>query len=169
MTRREPNFDQLPASLPIFPLSGALLLPRAVLSLNIFEPRYRNLTQDAMSSNRLIGMVQPVDPEETPITADGRIKNLIGERLALYSTGCAGHISQCYETPDGRFILSLTGVFRFIIGDEVETTRGYRRFNIDWSNFRDDENLQTAGLDRRRLLAAMQRYLGRNEINIDFL
>lgn len=168
MTREEPSFEQLPDSIPIFPLSGVLLLPRAVMSLNIFEPRYLNMTQDAIASNRLIGMVQPVDPEEVPVTPDGRIKNLEGECQTLYSTGCAGHIAQCYETPDGRFLLSLSGVFRFKIGDEVETNRGYRRFTADWSTFRSDSKPPTAALDRSRLLAAIRRYFEHKEININW-
>jgi len=168
MTRIETNFEQLPASIPIFPLSGILLLPRGLLPLNIFEPRYRNMTQDAMSSDRLIGMVQPVGPEEVPITPDGRIKNLNGERINLYSTGCAGYISQCRETPDGRFLLALTGVFRFKIGDEVETDRGYRRFTVDWSMFRDDASPPTTALDRSRLLAAMHQYFEQKKLNIDW-
>ena len=71
MREAELRFGELPESIPVFPLSGVLLLPRAILPLNIFEPRYRNMTQDAMVSDRLIGIVQPVDPEEVPITPDG--------------------------------------------------------------------------------------------------
>ena len=168
MTYEVPNFDRLPASIPVFPLSGVLLLPRAVLPLNIFEPRYRNMTEDAMSSDRLIGMVQPVDPEELPIAADGRIKNLDGERLPLYSTGCAGYISQCRETPDGHFLLLLKGISRFTICDELETMRGYRRVTTDWNMFHDDDELPTTALDRPRLLTAIRRYFEQKELNFDW-
>jgi Lon protease-like protein len=77
------TFDDLPATLPVFPLSGVLLLPRGSLPLNIFEPRYRNMTADALASDRLIGMVQPMAPEEIPVTPTGEIKNLDRERLPL--------------------------------------------------------------------------------------
>ncbi len=100
------TFDDLPATLPVFPLSGVLLLPRGSLPLNIFEPRYRNMTADAMASDRLIGMVQPMAPEEIPVTPTGEIKNLDRERLPLYSIGCAGRIAAFEETPDGRYLLS---------------------------------------------------------------
>lgn len=168
MTDAELRFDDLPASIPVFPLSGVLLLPRAILPLNIFEPRYRNMTQDAMASDRLIGMVQPVDPEEVPVTPSGRIKNLDDERLVLYSTGCVGRISQCQESPDGRYFISLVGACRFKLGDEIDTTRGYRRFNADWSEFQSDLDKQAGSLDRTRLLSAMRRYFEANQINVDW-
>ena len=93
------NAIDLPASIPVFPLSGVLLLPRGRLPLNIFEPRYRNMTQDALSGDGIIGMVQPVLTEEVPVTPEGQIKNLDGERLVLYSTGCAGRIVSHEDHP----------------------------------------------------------------------
>lgn len=158
----------LPASLPVFPLSGVLLLPRGVLPLNIFEPRYRNMTSDAMASDRLIGMVQPVDPEEVPVTEEGRIKNLDGERLPLYSTGCAGLITSCQESQDGRFLLALSGICRFKLGEEIQTTRGYRRFEADWSGFESDREDIGTKLDRTKLLTAMRRYFELRQISADW-
>ena len=168
MTKAELRFNALPASIPVFPLSGVLLLPRAMLPLNIFEPRYRNMTQDAMGSDRLIGIVQPVDPEEVPVTPDGRIKSLDNERLVLYSTGCVGRISQCQESPDGRYFITLVGVCRFKLGDEVDTTRGYRRFYAEWNDFKDDPEKPTAAIDRKTLLPAMHRYFEANQIKVDW-
>lgn len=162
------SFNDLPASIPVFPLSGVLLLPRGILPLNIFEPRYRNMTSDALVKDGLIGMVQPVDPEEVPLTPEGRIKNLDGERLPLYSMGCAGKITSCQESPDGRFQLSLTGICRFKLGDEIQTTRGYRRFEADWSEFESDYDVSKTALDRMNLLAAMRRYFEINSISVDW-
>ena len=158
------SFNDLPACIPVFPLSGVLLLPRGMLPLNIFEPRYCNMTSDALSSDRIIGMVQPVDPEEVPISPQGRIKNLDDEKLPLYSMGCAGKITSYQESEDGRFQLSLTGICRFKLGNEIQTTRGYRRFEADWSEFESDYNVSETALDRRNLLVAMRRYFEINSI-----
>ena len=121
MTIANLNVTNLPTSTPVFPLSGVLLLPRGQLPLNIFEPRYRNMTQDALSGDGIIGMVQPVSPEEVPMTSEGRIKNLDGERLSLYTAGCAGRIVSHQETPDGGYLIVLEGISRFRLGDEIET------------------------------------------------
>tara|TARA_Y100001968_G_scaffold317572_1_gene346775 strand:- start:419 stop:1108 length:690 start_codon:yes stop_codon:yes gene_type:complete len=168
MSEAEMRFNELPVSIPVFPLSGVLLLPRTTLPLNIFEPRYRNMTQDAMASDRLIGIVQPVDPEEVPVTSDGRVKNLDDEKLVLYSTGCVGQISRCQESPDGRYFISLVGVCRFRLGDEIDTTRGYRRFNAEWNDFKNDPKKPTVSIDRKRLLPAMRRYFEVNQIEVDW-
>ena len=104
-------------------------------------------------------MVQPVSPEEVPVTPEGRIKNLEGERLALYSTGCAGRIVSHEESPDGRFLIVLEGLNRFKIGEEIETTRGYRRFESDWSAYPTDQSEdRETSMDRAKLLAAMEKY-----------
>src|SRR4051812_26365816 len=95
------GFDDLPGTLPIFPLSGVLLLPRGRLPLNIFEPRYLDMTRDALAGDGLIGMVQPCEPTSlgtSPVEAS-----------AVYPTGCAGRITSSSETDDGRFLLTLTG------------------------------------------------------------
>src|SRR5215469_9406352 len=102
----EPRFDELPRLLPIFPLTGVLLLPRGRLPLNIFEPRYLAMTLYALANQRMIGMIQPQegrgDAGDPP----------------LYRTGCAGRIVEFAETPDGRFLLTLKGVARFDIAEE---------------------------------------------------
>ena len=130
MTIANLNVTNLPTSTPVFPLSGVLLLPRGQLPLNIFEPRYRNMTQDALSGDGIIGMVQPVSPEEVPMTSEGRIKNLDGERLSLYTAGCAGRIVSHQETPDGGYLIVLEGISRFRLGDEIETIRKFSKNNL---------------------------------------
>src|SRR3954467_14019538 len=96
-----PPFEKLPATLPIFPLPGVLLLPRGRLPLNIFEPRYLAMTEDALAtSDRLIGMIQPTEPEQP------------GRPPALYLVGCAGRITSFSETENGRYLITLTGICR---------------------------------------------------------
>ncbi|HTK85056.1 MAG TPA: LON peptidase substrate-binding domain-containing protein [Patescibacteria group bacterium] len=114
----------MPGELPVFPLAGVLLLPRGYLPLNIFEPRYLNMVEDALKSDRLIGMIQPRAAD------DGR--------GPLFDTGCAGKITDFTETADGRFEITLTGICRFRVGAEVEAGKPYRRVKPDWSRFGND-------------------------------
>src|SRR5207249_11764757 len=115
----------LPDTLPIFPLTGVLLLPRGRLPLNIFEPRYLAMTRDALGGERLIGMVQPSDPQD-----DNRGGG--GPNPPVYPVGCAGRVTQFSETDDGRYLLTLTGVSRFRIREELPLLDGYRRVVPDW-------------------------------------
>lgn len=121
-----PAFEALPTSLPIFPLGGALLLPRQQLPLNIFEPRYLNMVFDALAADRNIGMIQP----------DATMKG--SDPPQIYTVGCAGRITAFNETDDGRLLINFTGVCRFKVVEEVATTRGYRRVVPDWTPFRAD-------------------------------
>jgi Lon protease-like protein len=121
-----PTFAELPATLPIFPLPGVLLLPHTQLPLNIFEPRYLNMTLDALAADRMIGMIQPRSREPGPGEED------------LYRTGCAGRITAFNETDDGRFLIVLTGVCRFDRAQELSEVRGYRRIRPDWTRFPGD-------------------------------
>lgn len=163
------NVINLPTSTPVFPLSGVLLLPGGQLPLNIFEPRYRNMTQDALLGDGIIGMVQPVSPEEVPLTSEGRIKNLDGERLSLYSTGCAGRIISHQKTANGGYVIILKGINRFKLGEEIETVRGYRRFEADWSAFPNDQSQdQEVDIDRKTLLAAMKKYFATHNLRADW-
>lgn len=147
MSQFDPNFDDLPTTLPIFPLAGVLLLPRGVLPLNIFEPRYLNMTLDALAADRMIGMTQPRDRAEN------------GREPPIYPMGCAGRVTAFEETEDGRILISLKGVSRFRVAEEFPTTRGYRRIRPDWSNFKEDltppEN-QT--VDRDALFRSLKSY-----------
>ena len=116
----------LPTSIPVFPLPGALLLPRSQLPLHIFEPRYLAMIEDVMKTqHRLVGMIQP--------------GNHKGEER-LQTIGCAGRLTQFSETEDGRYMITLTGVSRYRIRDELDGFQPYRRFNIDWDGFSADQD-----------------------------
>ena len=165
MARRnpfEPTFEQLPETLPIFPLSGVLLLPGGKLPLNIFEPRYLAMVFDALAGSRLIGMVQPMQPGG--FAGDGRPTP--DGRPPVHRIGCAGRIVSFSETEDGRLLLALSGVCRFEIVRELELAHGgYRRVSSVFSGFRGD--IESGGeiveLDRERLMAALAAFFrGRN-------
>jgi Lon protease-like protein len=116
----------LPGTIPVFPLPGALLLPRARLPLHIFEPRYLSMLDDTMkTSHRLIGMVQP---REIPGSEERR----------LHSIGCAGRLTQFSETEDGRYMITLSGISRFRITEEVSGFTPYRRCDVKWDGFSRD-------------------------------
>jgi len=149
MTAFDPDFDDLPATLPIFPLTGVLLLPRGRLPLNIFEPRYMNMVNDALGTNRMFGMVQPSEAQSEESEGEPDV----------YPVGCAGRMTHFEETEDGRYIISLRGVCRFRSTEEVSTTRGYRRCAVDWTPYRDDlQGQDDVSIDREQLIAAVRRY-----------
>jgi Lon protease-like protein len=143
-----PRLEDLPRILPIFPLSGALLLPQGKLPLNIFEPRYLAMVEDALAWGRILGMVQPSAPTSGP------------KEPPVFDTGCAGRISSFTETDDGRLMITLTGVCRFHIAEEVEGTRGFRRVAADWAPFAADlDEDPEIVLDRPRLLTVLKPFL----------
>jgi len=146
----------LPDILPIFPLAGVLLLPRGRLPLNIFEPRYLAMTRDALAAERLIGMIQPSDP------GDG------GMHPAVYPIGCAGRITSFSETDDGRYLITLTGVSRFRIGEELPLLSGYRRVAPQWDAFGGDIEPVEPGFDRSRLIRELRAYFGQRQIEADW-
>ena len=153
-----PDFEALPETLPIFPLEGVLLLPRGNLPLNIFEPRYLAMVEDALASDRLIGMVQP--------NAKAR---KAGEEDAVYETGCAGKITEFSETPDGRFLITLTGISRFKIHEELEMDKGYRRVKPCWGVYKCDINLKSCGkLDRQKLNDFLKSYFDKEGMSCDW-
>jgi uncharacterized protein len=153
-----PGTRALPAILPIFPLTGVLLLPRGQLPLNIFEPRYLAMTRDAMAGERLIGMVQPRDPEQS-----------MAGNPPVYPTGCAGLVTDFAETQDGRLLITLTGLCRFHIGEELPLLRGYRRVVPDWRPYAADlVGEEDAEFDRPRLLQSLKAYFGRNRISANW-
>jgi Lon protease-like protein len=142
----------LPEEFPVFPLSGALLLPGGRLPLNIFEPRYLALVEDSMAEGRLFGMVQPDKRLAAGDTGPG-----------LYRTGCLGRISSFSETDDGRYLITLTGLIRYSIVEEVEPRRGYRRVRGALAGFaadllHTDVGDVALGMDRQQLLDALKLY-----------
>lgn len=151
----DPGFEDLPARLPIFPLTGVLLLPRGRLPLNIFEPRYLAMTQHALGQGRMIGMVQPQegrgDAGDPPV----------------YRTGCAGRIVEFGETPDGRYLLTLLGVARFDIAAEMPRRELFRMVEPDWQGFRGDLEEDDAATGRARLIEAFKPYFKRHGIKAD--
>jgi uncharacterized protein len=154
--RFDPGFDALPASLPIFPLTGVLLLPRGRLPLNIFEERYLAMTADALRGERLIGMVQPQegagDAGDPPV----------------YRTGCAGRMVSFSETDDGRYLITLSGLARFDITRELPRAQLYRRVAPDWQPYRADLAPATGPIDRARLLTALKPFLERQGVAADW-
>jgi uncharacterized protein len=153
-----PGAIALCETLPIFPLPGVLLLPRGQLPLNIFEPRYLAMTRDALAGDRLIGMVQPSDPHQ-PLSGSP----------AVYPTGCAGRITSFSETEDGRFLITLTGLCRFRIGEELPLEKGYRRIVPLWNEFaRDLRGERDPGFDRERLIRGLRAYFERHQIKAEW-
>lgn len=154
----DPAYEDLPGVLPIFPLAGVLLLPGGTLPLNIFEPRYLNMTADALKTDhRLIGMIQPTGDIDPAASNQGRPK--------VYPLGCAGRLVSFAETPDGRYLINLAGVSRFRIVEELPLERGYRRVRPDFSPYEADlDPAPPAGLDRGRLTGALKRYFAAQNI-----
>lgn len=150
----------LPEVIPVFPLPGALLLPRGQMPLNIFEPRYIAMVDDALrDGHRLIGMIQP-DP------AHGRES----EQPKLYNVGCVGRITQLSETGDGRYLIELTGVARFKIVEELSVATTYRQCSVTFAPFADDFVARKGeeAVDRAALLNALRDFLKANNLKADW-
>ena len=125
-----PRPEDLPSEFAIFPLPGALLLPRGKLPLNLFEPRYLTMAEDSLAAGRMFGMIQP---EPQAVDAD--------DGDGLYRVGCLGRLSSFSETDDGRLLITLTGLIRYTIIEEVASRRGYRRVRADFSDYAGDLDL----------------------------
>lgn len=153
-----------PSPLPLFPLTGSLLLPGNFLPLNIFEPRYRNLVADAMEGEKHIGMIQPFVPRQDNWPA----LDVPPENPELYGVGCAGRIERCEPQPDGRYLILLKGVSRFRVREELPLVRGYRRAVVDYSGFEGD--LQETGhpLSPARLLSALKSFGEAHRLDLDY-
>jgi len=150
-------FENLPDRLPVFPLTGALLLPHCRLPLNVFEPRYLSMTEDALASDRLIGMVQPLEAN-----SDERAPQ-------LFEVGCAGRITSFTETDDGRLLIILSGVSRFRIVEEITADLSYRLVRPDWEPFRHDLDEESQGIiDRDRLYASLRVYFDARGLDTDW-
>jgi Lon protease-like protein len=150
----------LPEILPIFPLSGVVLLPRARLPLHIFEPRYLAMIDDVLATQgRMVGMVQP--------TADADDKS--GDAPPVYSVGCAGRVTSFAETEDGRLMVGLTGLCRFEIGEELQRPNPYRRVRPNWEKFQADLDASPdVAIDHERLSAILQPYFKAQSIETDW-
>lgn len=145
-----PTSLTLPGEMPVFPLSGVLLLPRGQLPLNIFEPRYLAMVDRALSNGRMIGMIQPVPPPQGTDSPAGP---------ALYRTGCAGRITSFAEAEGGRYLITLTGVSRFDVIEEMTVLGGFRRVRPDWAPYAADaEPSPGFRLDRERLVVLLKDY-----------
>ena len=151
--------EDCPAVIPLFPLSGALLLPRGQMPLNIFEPRYLAMVDDAIRTHRVIGLIQPEPENGRQSTAP-----------ALLQVGCLGRITQFAETGDGRYIVTLTGVARFRIAEELPVTTAYRQARVSYDAFATDFTARAGEerVDRERLLQTLRAFAKANELKIDW-
>ena len=146
--------------IPIFPLPGALLLPRGQMPLNIFEPRYLAMIDDAMrSGHRLIGMIQPDTAHPGP-----------EEKPNLFKIGCVGRITQIAETGDGRYLIQLTGIARFRIEAELSVATPYRQCRVAYAPFAGDFVARKGEdeVDRASLLRALSAFLKANDLKADW-
>jgi len=154
---RYTSLAELPAVIPVFPLSGALLLPRTELPLNIFEPRYLEMVEKAMTGDRVIGMIQPVPGDE-------------GDKPSLSAVGCLGRISSYSEAEENRLVISLTGVCRFTVKRERSVRTPYRQVEADYAGFAADlvsEN-SARSVDRSAVIKAFRQYLEANNMSANW-
>ncbi len=144
----------LPSTLAIFPLEGALLFPRGALPLHIFEPRYREMVRDARDGAAMIGMIQPRGPGATP---------------PLFTVGCVGRIEDVSETPDGRFMLTLAGLQRFRVAEELAVATPYRQVRADYEGFADSADpAPLAPAMRAAIEHELSGYLGARSMAADW-
>ncbi len=147
----------LPDTIPVFPLPGALVLPRGRLPLNLFEPRYLAMLEDTLKTeHRLIGMVQPYEGDQKP--------------ARLHTIGCAGRVTSMSETEDGRYMIVLSGISRFRVAGEIDGFTPYRRITPEWRDFADDmkgeEDLSE--WDREPFLALLRKYFDVASLSSDW-
>ena len=152
------DVDDIPAVIPVFPLSGALLLPGSQMPLNLFEPRYLAMFDAALRGTRLIGMIQPEFQSGTPA----------GPKPALCKVGCLGRITAHTETGDGRYLMTLAGICRFRVIEDLDVTTPYRQCRIApfAADLADEDD--GSGVDREALLSAFRAYLDANELEADW-
>lgn len=161
MFDRYRSSTDLPQTLPLFPLRGVILLPRSQLPLNVFEPRYLAMLDDAISGARLIGIVQPEEgAEESPK----------GAAVGLKRIGCAGRVTAYQELDDGRLLITLTGVARFSLVEEMALAKPYRTWKVDWRQFAHDveRGAKDAEIDRDKLLRVLKAYLDTHRLQADW-
>ncbi len=157
MARHYHSYSDLPGSLPLFPLTGAVLLPRGQLPLNIFEPRYLEMIDYALQSDRLIGMIQPAEREEKEL------------RPPLSQVGCTGKIVSFQETNDNRYLITLAGLCRFRLTGEMQSATAWRAGFCDFAPFAGDlAQLGDEDFPRDRLLSALRTYLSTRDMKADW-
>jgi Lon protease-like protein len=157
----------LPPRIPVFPLRGAILLPRATLPLNVFEPRYLSMIDDVMSGSRVLGILQPTGNADDDATES---ESPLGKSFGLHRIGCAGRITTYNELDDGRYVITLTGLVRFAIIDEATTDKPYRIMSVSYDRFAQDltEGLGEERVDRENLLRVLKTYLEVNRLKTDW-
>ena len=132
--------EDLPNKIPVFPLSNFIIFPKTTVPLNIFEPRYIDMINDSMKSNKLIGMIQP------------KTSNIKQTKPELHEVGCLGKIVNFKETNDKRFIITLSGIIRFKIEKELNSNKLYREFEVNYSNFTHDLNIVKIKKEKKDLM-----------------
>jgi len=151
------RLDLLPTVVPLFPLTSALLLPRGELPLNIFEPRYLAMIEDALRADRIIGMLQPLDSHA-------------GSSPPVHQVGCIGKITQFAETGDGRIMVTLTGLSRFRVVEELTALTAYRQCIVSYEEYARDlvEDDGESDVDRAAVLTALRNFADANRLKIDW-
>ena len=151
------NQDDLPHELPVFPLSNAIFFPKTLLPLNIFEPRYKQMTEHAVDGNKLIGMVQ----------SNQKIDEM--GKAEVYNIGCVGYIEFHSKTPDGRYLINLKGISRFKIKEEINTNNLYRKFSVDYNDFSSDFDEQnTGGINTIELIKKTKKLFEQYKLSTDW-
>ena len=155
------KISQFPNSIPLFPLSGVLLLPKSRLPLNIFEPKYLDMVEDVLTTqHRLIGMIQPTSNDNYNKDSSNNFN----------SVGCAGRIISFTETEDSRYLITLSGISRFDYIKKVNSLKSYINAEVDWNNFRNDsitENLQS-NFDKDKFLLIIKEYFKLTNLQTDW-
>ena len=154
----------LPEVIPVFPLTGSLLLPGNLLPLNIFEPRYRNMVADALEGDQLIGMIQPFTPRQDNWVAAAQQ----AEAPDLYTVGCVGRIEECEPQDDGRYLIVLRGLSRFRVRQELPLHRGYRRVVADYADFRRDSDELNVFLNPSQMMRALRAFGEKHDLEFDY-
>ena len=151
------KFDDLPGLLPVFPLPSVLLLPGGRLPLNIFEPRYISMILDSLSEQRLIGIVQTRTAME----------ELVADKAEVFNTGCLGRIVSFTESSDGRLLITLDGLCRFNLLDELEIRNGYRQFGVSFDKYKADMEDPEGFIERQEFGKLVKEYFDSENLNID--
>lgn len=160
---------KLPEQIPVFPLTGAILLPKGHLPLNIFEPRYLEMVEKAHDTNKIIGMIQP---RGTNTSMSAKNNNLFGTakgQQELYNVGCAGLITEMEKTAEGQYFIVLTGINRFEVIEELPQINSFREVQVDYSAFRQDSDQQLINREKRKevFFKTLNQYLTKLDIEIE--